>query len=263
MSSVTPTPDVNSLPVASNLQQAISDSGQNLAAATPSAPPAGGSLQGAIASPDTLPAPDVSTVTAGSQPDTSNLQGVLNASQPAQAHFQPTIGSRLKGVLLGLATGGIPGAVAGGISPTLAQQRFQQVQDVRAAKVKFQDAQAASMVAESLQRQQQLSNYDADHQRAVFKDNLDTAEKLMQMGFPPNYTTADDSQSEMAAMQNETATKGAVPPTMTLAIGPGQLMHFDLSSGGGQHAMYQMYAQLQRDLGKPVPTEQIFMSQQQ
>jgi hypothetical protein len=188
---------------------------------------------------------------------------VLNASQPAQAHFQPTIGSRLKGVLLGLATGGIPGAVVGGVSPTTEQQIFTNRQQLAAAKVKFADAQAAYMVGQATAKQKELGDYDADHQRAVFKDNLATANELMQMGYAPNYTTGDDGPSEMAALQDVTAKQGAVPPSVSLAVAPNAIMHFDLSAANGQHAQYEFYAQLQKDLGKPVPNEQMFMSQNQ
>jgi hypothetical protein len=228
-------PDTSDLPVSSNLASAISDGGSGLAAlAIPSEAPGprtGGSLQSAIApSPDTLPAPSPQAAYQGA-PDTltSSLQSVLDSTQPAQAKFQPTIGSRLRGVLMGLATGGVPAAVAGGISPTFAQERFDQRRATAAANVQFaqnraqfESAQAALTHVQALNEATRIDNLN-EESRARIQQLNDAHAKFLsdEYGIVPDvniegngadtHAQANGALGTLAAENN-----GWIPPVHTL-----------------------------------------------
>lgn len=95
---------------------------------------------------------------ASTAPDASQLppaQGTLaqtfgaatapNVFAPSQAPLKG-LGGRLRGVLYGLATGNVPGMIAGAIDPNDARARYQQRQAIRQAQADTAQATAASAV---------------------------------------------------------------------------------------------------------------------
>jgi hypothetical protein len=164
--------------------------------------------------------------------------------------FQRTVTSTLKGMLMGLAQGGIPGAVGGAIAPQGTQRNADQIEQSRVTALKQQDAQfrftsaqAASMAADATLKAKKLETYDEDHQRDVFEANQKMADWFINKGYLPTTVTANDGASEMAAAKG----LGTVPPVASLQVGKGSIMHFDLSQmpqNVGMDAVNQLNTQI-------------------
>jgi hypothetical protein len=185
------------------------------------------------AAPDNTQAPDPSQVT-----PPSNLSTVLSTVPSMAAsdmpRFQRTVGSTLKGMLVGLVSNGIRGAIAGGVSPTGIQRAATQAQDIQQSKVQFASAQAAHMVAQAAMEDKQLQSFDEDHRLDVTKANLGIVDELNRLGLKPIATTtmnqgsAANAQSAMDNLVHITNTQGAVPPALTLHVGD-QSISYDLT----------------------------------
>lgn len=195
-------------------------------------------LREALNSPVAQPtpaAPNVATPTAGASALGSALSSIPQQTASDFPRFQRTVGSTLKGMLLGLATGGVPGAVAGGISPTMAAQALQRREASQNAKVQFETAQAAHMVATAAMADKTLQNFDEDHRLEVTSKNVELMKELQSMGVSPVATTSLDGSTQenhdsaVGNLQNLTATHGAVPPLLTLHIGD-QAVSYNLNA---------------------------------
>lgn len=135
----------------------------------------------------------------------SNLgQAVNTQQQPLKG-----LGGRLRGVLYGLAIGGVPGAVGGAIAPNTAQQSFQRRQDVANARRDTAQAQAQAAIQnvqfESVKAadshilaMKQAQNYDAASQvaRAQVRQLNDAHQKFLtdEYGILPDLTIEGNGQ---------------------------------------------------------------------
>jgi hypothetical protein len=185
------------------------------------------------------PEPDASSLPPNSTTPTGggNLQGSLSPqnnpaqSQPLSATPPPPaglqgLGGRLRGVLYGLATGGVPGAVAGSIDPNQAKTNYQDRQQVQAANVRFASARAAEQVANANRADAQWQSWDSDHQRAVQQQQqlgiLDEAQKA---GFVVrgvttlDQGTAANTASAMSNLADITKSDGSVGEMLHLHVG--------------------------------------------
>jgi hypothetical protein len=216
-------------------QAATPDNDQATAAAAPPVPAqdSQAAQPQPQSTPDNVQAPDPNQVT-----PPSNLSQTLS-SIPSMAaddmpRFQRTVGSTLKGMLVGLVSGGLRGAIAGGVSPTGIQRAATQAQSIQQSKVQFASAQAAHMVAQAAMEDKQLQSYDEDHRLDVTKANLGIVDDLNRLGLKPvatttmNQGTQANTQSAMGNLQNLTNTMGAVPPLLTLHVGD-QSVSYDLN----------------------------------
>jgi hypothetical protein len=121
----------------------------------------------ALAQPSPQPTPDASALPPNNATPTQDgqQQPITPQNNPAQTMpltaLPPPglkgLGGRLRGVLYGLASGGLPGALAGGISPADAQTRYVQNQQMRQAKV----------AGAELQNQQTAQNIQFESVRAA------------------------------------------------------------------------------------------------
>lgn len=207
----------------------------------------------------TAPAQQIPT---DSTPSDAMIDSVPQPDVPATdlPRFHRTIGNTLRGMLMGLAQGGIPGAVAGGASPQWAQRNADQAEQsketalaTQKAQFQFQSAQAAAMAADAAVKAKLLDNYDADHQRDVFAANQKMADWFINKGYLPTTVTSNDGQSEMAAAKG----MGTVPPVASLQVGSNSIMHFDLSQIPQQVGL-DAVNQLNSQIGKPSVTSAVW-----
>src|SRR6185312_12684386 len=140
------------------------------------------------------------------------------AAQPKQGLWHRV----LEGALAGLQTH--TGMVQGALDPKTAIATKQNMQQMQAAKVRFESAQAASLVAQEHARQVQLAQQDKQLQ--IQSGELD--EKLMKdfmdHGAVPAATTHDDSDAAHTAALNQVsdAHQNGIPGLMTFKLPSGQ-----------------------------------------
>lgn len=142
----------------------------------------------------------------------------------------------IKGALIGLATGGAPGFVAGAIDPNAARHAYANRQaeaDAHVAQaqanVKFTTAQAASMQAETAVRQIQAEHLPAQFQQQVRQADQQQVEFLMNRGYKPTIVTdGGHPEAYQAGLQSVSDANGSVPPLVTFHLGD-KLVSFDVS----------------------------------
>lgn len=144
--------------------------------------------------------------------------------------FKRTVGNTVKGVLMGLVMNGIPGAIAGGVSPQGVQHAADNQRQMADAKVKFASAQAANMVTEAAMRDQQLHNLPQEQQDAHNAASLEQMKELSGMGIQPTLVTDNNhgGSEAMAGLQQLTDSHGAVPPLFTINLGH-KVLGYDLN----------------------------------
>lgn len=200
-----------------------------LADASPSTP----ALQG-----DSSPqAPSQADATQGAPSQDSSLASAIPSMQPDDMpRFQRTVGSTLKGMLWGLATGGVKGAAAGAVDPTRAQKHFQQNEDVRQAgtdqavanaqnaqnNVQFESVRAADSHILALKNATRIDQLDAES-RAQIRDLGDKHAQFLndQFGIIPDLSLEGNGQEvddqanggiQTLAAQNA----GQIPPIASI-----------------------------------------------
>ena len=146
----------------------------------------------------------------------------------AQPQFKRTVGNTLAGVAKGLLLGGLPGAVEGGVSPTTAQQAYDNERSVAQSRVRFASAQAASQVAEAAARDFQLQHLPQQLQQEQERHALDSVNTMRQLGIKPTLITDNTSEGAHAGLEQLTQSHGAVPPMFVVHLG-GQTVGYDLA----------------------------------
>lgn len=238
-------PDTSDLPVSSNLASAISDSGSGLASlAIPSeAPPSSGqpsgNLRSAISGPASYPpSPDQG----GPTPTPSDVSNPPQQTVTPQAPLQG-LGGRLRGVLMGLATGGIGGAVEGAIAPNLARTHFQQAEELRQARVdtaqsraQFESAQAALTHVNALHAANRADLLDEESRLTVAQKAADYQSYLQNnFGILPTLQISGNGQDTHdqanGALNTLAGQNGGVIPPVFANIQPhgGNKSTFDIS----------------------------------
>jgi len=158
------------------------------------------------------------------------------AAQPKQGLWHRV----LEGALAGLQTH--TGMVQGALDPKTAIATKQNMQQMQAAKVRFESAQAASLVAQEHARQVQLAQQDKQLQ--IQSGELD--EKLMKdfmdHGAVPVATTHDDSDAAHTAALNQVsdAHQNGIPGLMTFKLPSGQTVAFRMSDVAGNQGAVHM-----------------------
>jgi hypothetical protein len=128
----------------------------------------------------------------------------LPSTQPDDLpRFKRTIGSTLKGMLIGLAGGGIPGAVAGAASPTGAVARQQQIQH-------FQSAQSAKAIADARADEVRAQNLPQQLQDAHTAAADQHVANLKSLYGAPDMVIDNDDSAASEAIQHAAA-NGGVP----------------------------------------------------
>lgn len=194
--------------------------------------PAGSALAGAgnapdvgLASPPSTPeeAPDIGAGTPGTGP--SNLaSAAITAAQPDLPRFRRTFGNTLKGMLVGFGLGGVPGMVAGGISPQGIDREAQSRAAVAAANQHFASARAAHETAQAALLEKQVNAFDEDHQQQMEKIGLDNLKAAQEAGFkivgvtPLDGEPADNAKAAMNNLQQIQKNNGGQVPEGLLHI---------------------------------------------
>lgn len=215
--------------ITSSLADALNTSGADSADNPGSADPSSQALAQPEPDASTLP-PNSTTPTGGNTQSSLSPQINPAQSEPLSATPPPPpglkgLGGRLRGVLYGLATGGVPGAVAGSIDPNQAKTNYQDRQQVQAANVRFASARAAEMVANANRADAQWQSWDTDHQLAVQQQQLGILDEAQKAGFvvravtPLDQGAAANTQSAMNNLQQITSTDGAVGEMLHLHVG--------------------------------------------
>jgi hypothetical protein len=202
---------------------------------------------------DSEQAPPAAPDTSANQPSTTPMNGDLStpatpaptqplALSPAPAPNQP-ISWRdvLRGALAGMAgasqtngRGGFAQGLGAGIGAQMQdatqQQQLKTQQAEAASRVKFQDAQAANLAAETLIKDKQLHQMDENQQDAHNAASLDSVEKLKALGITPTLVVDNNhgGAEVQAGLQQLTASHGAVPPMFTINVGH-QILAYDLT----------------------------------
>ena len=189
------------------LQDAINDGTDSTQApSAPAAAPQTSSPQSNNTAQVAPPSQADATQGAPSQ-DASTLQSAMDSIPSLTAsdmpRFQRTVGSTLKGMLFGLATGGVPGAVAGAASPTNEAQVVQNRKTIANASAQtaqanatFASMRAAEAVALASAADKRYQYMDEDHQLEVQKAGLENFALAQQSGFVVRAVTPLDGDQQ-------------------------------------------------------------------
>jgi hypothetical protein len=149
---------------------------------------------------------------------------------------QPRLWQRiLTGALAGLAGaqgaknfgGGLTGGAAGGLA-YIQQQKDNKIKTAEAqSRIKFQDAQSASLAAETAIRDKQLHNMDQEQQDTHNANALEQLKTMQGLGLQPTLVVDNHAQGATAGLQQLTDSHGAVPPLFTINLGD-KIVGFDL-----------------------------------
>ncbi len=190
------------------------DSSQSQSQDQSQAQPAGGGLE-------TLAQPDDSSLplNGSNLAATMGITSTPNVPSPSEAPLKG-VGGRLRGVLYGIATGGVLGAIPGAIDPNYTRTRYEQDQQKRAANV-----QEATAKAQSATNNVQFESVRAaDSHIQAMKE----AQRIDQMN-EESRAQVRDLNDKHAQFLMDTNTFGIVPD-LTLE-GNGQEVH-DQATGG-------------------------------
>ena len=146
----------------------------------------------------------------------------------------------LEGALAGLQTK--TGALQGALDPNTAITTKQNMQQMQAAKVRFANAQAASMVAQEHARQMALANQEKQLQIQAGELDQKWAQSLMDHGAVPVATTHDDSdEAHTAGLQAVSdAHPDGIPNLMTFKLPSGQSVAFRMGDMAGNQGAVHM-----------------------
>lgn len=164
------------------------------------------------------------------QPDTSSAAPDFSASQPSESglstltqpapdlpRFQRTFGNTLKGILVGFALNGAPGAIEGGADPRAAAQAMKNRRDTAQANVTFANAKAAHEVAMAHQADAEYQALPEKLQQEADARGLDNLTRAKQAGYLPvasiplDQGQSQNSQNAMTALNSVKTQFGAVP----------------------------------------------------
>lgn len=194
------------------------------------------------------PGPLLSSLTIGNpsnyppspdQPGAQNPTAGDSAGQGTPAAPLQGFGGRMKGVLLGLALGGIPGAVGGGISPNTAQTAWNRRQAMANARVqqaeaqaqsaqqnlKFQSVQSADSHILALAQAREADTATQEHQLQLQDHALNVAAFNKVLGITPQVHISGENPNDTHAQANGSLQTladhngGTIPP-VTAVISP-------------------------------------------
>ena len=145
--------------------------------------------------------------------------------------------SHLEGAGKGLATGGIPGAVEGAISPKIADTHFQQQEQMRQNVVNKQQADIANAIADAHLREQQAANYPAELQERRNENDSKTVMGLKAYSVNPLGAVHDADSA--GAMAQQLLTQGKMP--WVLNPSKGTFLVYDMGQVSGTPMGLQDY----------------------
>jgi hypothetical protein len=211
----------------SALATAVQPAGPNLAGIG-NAPDVG------LASPPSTPeeAPDIGAPTPGTG---SNLAASVTPGKPDLPRFQRTFGNTLKGMLVGLGLGGLPGAVVGGINPQGIQREAQSRAAIAAANQHFASARAAHETLQASLLEKQVNAFDEQHQAEMERIGLENLDAAQKAGFkivsvtPLDSNPADNTKAAMNNLQQIQKNNGGKVPE--------GLLHIHAGNGNGIYTL--------------------------
>jgi len=167
-------------------------------------------------------------------PDQPGGQNPIAGTSNAQTQTPPLqgLGGRMKGVLLGLALGGVPGAVGGAISPNTAQTAWNRKQAMADAQVRqaqqnlqFQSVRAADSHILALAQAREADTATQEHQLALQEHALNVAAFNKVLGITPQVQISGENPNDthaqaIGAHQTLADHNGGLIPPVTAVISP-------------------------------------------
>lgn len=177
-----------------------------------------------------------------------------SAAQP-QANAAPKTGlwhRVLEGALAGLQTG--RGAIVGAADPNTAIAAKQNMQQMAAAKVKFANAQAASLIAQEHARQRMLDQTDKQIATQASAVDEKFMKDIMDHGGVPSVVTSDGSDAAHVAglQQASENSPNGVPEQLHLKLPSGQTVAFNMADLGTNQAVVHRINLYQAATGNPM-----------
>jgi len=165
-----------------------------------------------------------SSVASGANAGAQDTQSTVPATRTGNM-----FGRILRGALMGLAEGGIPGAVAGGIDPNrakavydaqgakinAAKQTAQMEPQLLGARIKLANVEAAKSVAEAYHTNQLIDAFPQSVQQTMEDHQMKVGDFLIGLGFTPTVFPMT-TEGAQAHLENQTAAQGAVPSQTVL-----------------------------------------------
>jgi hypothetical protein len=176
------------------------------------------------------------TVATGGNPNTSQAQAATNVAQslssdansqrPSFDSQEPSVWKRvLQGALGGLVHGGVLGAASGGVNaasetPEQYSQNKRDQSQVQENRIRFDSAQAASLIADAHMKDQQLQAMPEDIKNRHLAAELANDDALRARGYEPTAISdnTQDGSAEQSLIQM-TQDHGAVPPVFVGHLG--------------------------------------------
>lgn len=182
-------------------------------------------------------------------------QGDAPAAQPAQAPAKPSLWHNvLRGALSGLEQGGVVGAAVGAVDPQAAIAGKQAKQDMQAARVRFANAQAASLIAQEHARQRMLDQTDKQIANQASAVDEKFMKDIMDHGGVPSVVTSDGSDAAHVAglQQASDNSPNGVPEQLHLKLPSGQTVAFNMADLGTNQAVVHRINLYQAATGNPM-----------
>jgi hypothetical protein len=194
-------------------------------------------------------------------PDSAPPQMNQPQGQPDLPRFQRTFGNTLKGILMGWAMNGVPGAIAGGISPQGIQRQANASAQATQAKITFANAQAAHEVAMAHQADVEYQALPGKLQQEAEARGLENMERAKAAGYLPvasiplDQGTAQNSQNASTALNSIKSQFGAVPSGLLYIHTGNGVTVMKLQD---PNAALPMINQARRAQGMPEITQDVF-----
>lgn len=179
-------------------------------------------------------APDIGASGPGVPASAPNLSAPASQplAQPAQPapdlpRFRRTFANTLHGIAVGFGLAGLPGAVAGGISPPGVQAEANNRASIAAANQHFASLRAAHETAQVALLEKQVTAFDDDHQQQMERIGLDNLKAAQEAGFnivsvsPLDGDPADNAKAAMNNLQQIQKNNGGQVPEGLLHIHAG------------------------------------------
>lgn len=161
------------------------------------------------------------------------------------------------GALKGLALGGVPGAIQGGVDPNRANAAYAQQQQTAQAKlqqaqanVKFQNASAAETVANAQYHDALRQQLPKELQAQASQRDQSMVQFFIDHGIQPHVVTDNTADGAQAGLEQLTSAHGAVPPLTVFHLGD-KLVGFDLNQVGNNQQLLPLVNQIGSIVGRP------------
>jgi hypothetical protein len=140
----------------------------------------------------------------------------------------------LIGALKGLATGGVPGAIEGGINPKVANQHYANKQQLANTQVDQAKANVASTIADAAYKHAAAENFPAELKEKIAEGGRQFALNMKAYGISPMLVTASDSPEHLQAAVHQLLGDGRQP--IIVPVGNGQYAAYDLAGAANTPA---------------------------